>query len=152
MVNIKQAVFLIGNEEYGLDIMRVNTVEKDIKIEKISNPPKNVKGTIHLRGDVIPVYSLRSKFGLEDKKPDKDTRLIITDLNGMQVALEVDSMKGINDIGPLQINEVPPIIKSRSTSYVKSIASVNGRLILLLDSDGVLTEEEQNALTAKASK
>ncbi|HWT76170.1 MAG TPA: chemotaxis protein CheW, partial [Mobilitalea sp.] len=78
MKNTKQAIFQLGDESYGLDIMEVNTIEKFITVEQVSNSPKNMKGIIRLRGDIIPVYSLRRKFGLEDKEPDDESRYIIT--------------------------------------------------------------------------
>lgn len=146
MMATKQAVFRLGEEEYGLDIMDVNTVEKYISIEKASNLPKNVKGILRLRGDVIPVYSLRSKFGLEEKEPDHDTRLIITNSNGTPIAYEVDQMRGIENIDQEQLYEVPSIVKNKATSYMKQVTNLNGRLIVLMDHNGILADEEQEAL------
>ncbi len=140
----KQAIFQIGDEVYGLNIMDVSTVEKHITTEKAANAPKNVKGIIHLRGEVIPVYSLRSKFGLEEREPDQDTRLITTNSNGMTIAYEVDKMLGIINLEQEQLNEVPPILMSKNTTYVKQITNLEGKLIILLDHDGILCEEEQD--------
>lgn len=152
MMATKQAVFKLGEEEYGLDIMDVNTVEKYISIEKAANLPKNVKGILRLRGDVIPVYSLRSKFGLEEKEPDHDTRLIITNSNGTPIAYEVDQMRGIENIDPEQLYEVPSIVKSKATSYMKQVTNLNGRLIVLMDHNGILADEEQEALKNLSKK
>lgn len=151
-MSIKHAVFQIGNEEYGLDIMNVNTVEKEINIEKVPNSPKNVKGIIRLRGEVIPVYSLRLKFGLEDREPDLDTRLIITNSNGMQIAYEVDKMQEIANIEPEQLKETPSIVKSKSTSYLKQVLNLDGKLVIIIDNDSILTDEEQNGMKAILKK
>lgn len=142
----KQAIFQIGEEVYGLNIMEVSTVEKYIPVEKAANAPKNVKGIIRLRGDILPVYSLRSKFNLEEKEPDQDTRLIITNSNGLMIAYEVDKMLGIQNLEPEQLNEVPPIIMSRDTSYLKQITNLEGKLVALMDHDGILSEDELEAL------
>ncbi len=142
----KQALFQIGEEVYGLDIMDVSTVEKYIPIENAANKPKNVKGIIRLRGDVLPVYSLRSKFNLEEKEPDQDTRLIITNSNGLMIAYEVDRILGIQSLEPEQLNEVPPIIMSRNTSYLKKITNYGGTLVALMDHEGILSEEELDSL------
>lgn len=144
MQSTKQAIFKLGEEEYGLNIMDINMIEKFIPVEKAANSPQNVNGMIHLRGDIIPVYSLRRKFGLEEKEADKDTRLIITDSNGILVAYEVDKMLEIAQIKPEQLNEIPAVVQSKDTSYMKAITNLNGRLVILLNHDGILSVEEQN--------
>lgn len=145
-MSTKQAVFQLNGEEYGLDITDVSTVEKDMIIKKMANSPTNVKGKINLRGNEIPVYSLRKKFGIEDKKQDKNTRFLITNVNGMDIAFEVDHVKGILDLEPSDIFDLPHVIKCNDTSYIKSIANVGDGLILLLDSDFLLNNEEMKAL------
>ena len=144
MISSKQAVFIIGEEEYGLDIVDVMTIEKLITIEPAANLTKNIKGIISLRGDVIPVYSLRSKFGLEEIPSSSKTRLIITNSNDMEIAYEVDRIQGITNLEQEQINEVPSIVQSQNTVYINKVASVDGRLIVLLDHDGILMEEERD--------
>lgn len=148
MISTKQAVFQVGNEAYGLDIMNVNTVEKNITVEKVANSPKNMKGIIRLRGDIIPVYSLRMKFGLDDKESDSDTRLIITKSNEIQMAYEVDKMLEITQIEAEQIKEVPSIVKSNNTSYMKQVTNIEEKLVILMDHDGILTDEEQSGIKA----
>ncbi|MDD3173317.1 MAG: chemotaxis protein CheW [Herbinix sp.] len=152
MKSTKQAVFMLGEEEYSLDIMDVNTIEKVIAIEPVASFPKNLKGVIKLRGDVIPVYSLRRKFGLEDVEPDLDTRFIITTSNGILTAYEVDKMTEIVQVDEDLIYEVPSIVKAKDTTYMKAVTNVNGRLVIILNNDGILTEEEQNKLKAVIKK
>lgn len=152
MQSTKQAIFQLGDEEYGLDIMDVKIIEKYIPVEPVANLPKNFKGIIKLRGDVIPVYGLRSKFGLEEKQPDDDTRLMITNSHGISIAYEVDEMIEIISLEADQINEAPSIVKSKSTSYLKSITKVNDRLILMLDHNGLLTEEEYDKIKTVIKK
>lgn len=155
MQNTQQAIFSIGEQEYGLNIMDVNIIEKYTGIEQIAKSPKNVRGMLRLRGDAIPVYSLRRKFGLEDLEPTEETRLIITSSNGLTLAFEVDRMQGIAQLTPEQIMEVPPIIKNEAVAYAKSVTNLDDRLILLLDNDGILTKEEQlsmKEMIAKAGK
>ena len=148
MQNTKQAIFMLEDKEYGLDIMDVNIIEKYMNIEPVASFPKNLKGIIRLRGDVIPVYSLRRKFGLEDITPNEDTRLIITTSNGIQTAYEVDRMSEILPLEKDQIFEVPSIVKSKDTSYIKLISGVDDRLVILLDNDGILSEDEQGKMKA----
>ena len=142
MQSTKQAVFMLGEEAYSFDIMDIKTLEKVIPIESAEGLSKNFKGVIRLRGDLIPVYSLRRKFGLEDTETDQDTRFIVTISRGVQVAYEVDRMKEIVDMDASQLYDSPEILRTESTSYVKGIAKIEDHPVIILDDDGILTEEE----------
>ncbi len=144
MQSTKIAVFKVGEEEYGFDIMDVNTIENYMDIEPKAKLSKNFKGVINLRGDVIPVYSLRRKFNLEDIPASDSTRFIITTSNGNLIAYEIDQMSEIIQFEGDQIFEVPDVVKSKDTSYMKKITSLDDRLITILNGDGILSEEEQN--------
>ena len=143
MQSTKQAIFQLGEEEYGLDIMDVNIIEKYIQIEPVAKFPKNIKGIIRLRGDVIPVYSLRSKFGLEEIEPTDETRFMITTSNDIQIAYEVDKMMEIVDFESEQLYASPEIAQNKDTTYIKAITNVHDRLVILLDQNGILSDEEQ---------
>lgn len=162
-MSTKQTVFQLNGEDYGIDIVEVSTVEKDLKISKMVNSSnkdlaknvdslKNVKGKVNLRGEEIPVYSLRKKFGFEDIDTGIDTRYLIVNVKGKNIAFEVDHVKGINDIQESDIYEVPSIIKSDQTSYIKSLANVKGDLVIILDSSKILDDEETKALQAQVMK
>ena len=142
-MSTKQAVFQLNGETYGLDIKQINTIEKDLEILKTENYPKNFIGKVNLRGNEIPVYSLRRKFGLADGKSDNNTRYLITDAKDMQIAVEVDSVKGIKDFEQSDLFDVPEVVKSSGTSYLKSIAYLDGELVLLLDSDMLINGDER---------
>lgn len=146
MQETKQAVFTLGDEEYGFDIMDVNIIEKVIPVEQVDNLPQNVKGIIHLRGDVIPVYSLRRKFGLQEMPADENTRFIITTSKDMLMAYEVDGMKEIASFEPEQVYDVPSVVQSKDTSYMKCVCKADDRLIIVLNKDSILTDEELNNL------
>lgn len=142
MESTKQAIFYLDGNEYSMDVMEVSTIEKCVPIEPLENAPMNVKGIIELRGASMPVYSLRSKFGMQSKEQDADTRLIITNSKGIVMAYEVDKIHGIVDTSADQIYEVPSILQNENTTYLKRILSLDQRLIPILDKDGILTEEE----------
>lgn len=142
----KQVIFTLGDEEYGLDIMLVNAIEKYTDMVKIPNAPAYISGIINLRGDVIPVFSLRRKFGLPDKTIDENSKMIITKSNGMLMAYEVDAVKEIMEIPSEDLNETPVIVKNNNTAYIKCVANINGRMILLLDHDGILSLKEKESI------
>lgn len=138
----KQVIFALGDEEYGLDIMIVNAIEKYTDIVRVPNAPSYIHGIINLRGEVIPVYNLRKKFGLAEKAVDENSKLIVARTNNMKMAYEVDEVKGIMEISGANISETPIIVRSSATSYMKNVANINGRMIILLDHDGIVSEKE----------
>ncbi len=140
----KQVIFKLGNEEYGLDIMLVNAIEKYMDLVRIPNAPSYIRGIINLRGDVIPVYSLRKKFGLNEKEVDSNTKLIVTKSQGILMAYEVDEVKEIIEIPYNNISETPIIVKSEDTAYIHSVANINGRMLILLDHNGIISSSEKN--------
>lgn len=142
----KQVIFTLGDEEYGLDIMLVNAIEKYTDFVPIPNAPSYIRGIINLRGDVIPVYSLRRKFGLAEKEMDDNTKLIVTKSNGILMAYEVDAVKEIIEIPAENLIETPPIVKSIQTSYIQCVANLSGRMIVLLDHNGILSLSEQESI------
>jgi purine-binding chemotaxis protein CheW len=152
MQSTKQAIFMLGDNEYALDIMEVNIIEKVMQIEPVASFPTNLKGIIRLRGDIIPVYSLRRKFGLGDAEQNEDTRFVITTSNGVLIAYEVDKMSEIALFEEEQLFDTPSIVKGKDTSYIKMVASLNDRLIIILDNDGILSEDELNKIKAVIKK
>lgn len=146
MKEIKQVIFKLDNEEYGLDIMNVNAIEKYTNIVRVPNASKFIQGIINLRGDVIPVYSLRVKFGLSAKTVDENTKLIVTKANGLLIAFEVDSVAEIIEINEDNISAAPSIVKSIETAYIDKVANIDGRMIILLDLNGILSTSEKENL------
>lgn len=142
MQAIKPVVFELNGEKYGIDITRVNGIEKEQHIVSVPNSPDNIKGIINLRGTIVPVYNLAKKFKAQDIAPE-NSQLIITKIGEMLLAVEVESVKEIFDIPADSISEVPPIIQGGKTSYILEIAKVGNDLLIILDVDSLLTEEEQ---------
>jgi purine-binding chemotaxis protein CheW len=144
----KQVIFTLGEEEFGLDIMLVNAIEKYTDLVHVPNAPTYIRGIMNLRGDVIPVYSLRKKFGLTEKAPDENTKLIITKSNDILMAYEVDAVKEIIEIPAESLSETPAIVRSVNTTYIQCVANVGGRMILLLNHNGILSSQEQENIEA----
>lgn len=147
----KQVIFKLGEEEYGFDIMFVNAIETYTGVIPVPNAPENILGILNLRGEVIPVYSLRAKFGLPEQASN-ESQLIVTRTKNMLVGFQVDSVREIVEIGARQISDVPVIVKSEKTAYAKAVANINGRMVILLDHVGILNEVEQHSITTLVEK
>ncbi|MCF8019593.1 MAG: chemotaxis protein CheW [Vallitaleaceae bacterium] len=146
MATLQQVVFRLDKEEYGLNIMKVNGIEKYQEVVKVPNAPEYIEGMINLRGEVLPIFSLRKKFNLTDKPHDDDTKIIVVNTNGIKVGFVVDSVEEILQIEEEVIEVAPAIVAGINRKYIKSVAKVEQRMIVLIDIDLVVTDEEKISL------
>jgi purine-binding chemotaxis protein CheW len=135
--------FEVGEEEYGLDILRVKEVIRIREITRLPKAPPFVKGIINLRGDVIPIIDLRDRFGLAHREYTAMTRVIVVDVNGKLVGMVVDAASQVVRISADQIDPPPPIVGGLSVEYVKGVGKLDDRLVILLNIDRILTQEEK---------
>jgi purine-binding chemotaxis protein CheW len=134
--------FSLNEEEYAVDILNVQEINRITEITKVPNSPVFVEGVINLRGKVIPVVNLRKKFGLEDKATDDTSRIIIMEINGITNGLIVDSVSEVLRVPSSIIEPPPPMSSDVSSNYIKGIAKLEERLIVLLDIDRLIGIEE----------
>lgn len=145
-MEFKPVVFTVGNQEYGVDIELVRGIEVVQDIVRVPNSNPDIKGIINLRGDVIPIYSLRHHFNMEEVQHTDETKFIVVNTKGVVIALEVEEVKEIHNVDESMIYEVPLIVKSEDTGYVDKVININGRLILLLNIDNLLSAEEAESI------
>ncbi|KAB1434539.1 chemotaxis protein CheW [Candidatus Galacturonibacter soehngenii] len=144
MEDIKPIIFKLDNESYGIDISLVNAIEPSLQTVKIPNAPSHIKGIINLRGDIIPVFSLRSKFNMKEQTENSaEQKIIVTNIKGMPIALEVDMVSEIQTIDKTNITDVPEIVKSYDTLYIKSIAKIDQNIVIILNTEKLMSDEEQ---------
>jgi purine-binding chemotaxis protein CheW len=143
--------FLVGDEEYGLDILRVKEVIRIREITRLPKAPSFVKGIINLRGDVIPIIDLRDKFGLESREYTTMTRVIVVDVEDKLVGMVVDAASQVVRIPADQIDPPPPIVGGLSAEYIRGVGKLEDRLVILLNIDRILTTEEKIELEKMAS-
>lgn len=148
---VQQVVFKLNEEQYGIEIMKVYGIERHQEVLKIPNTPPYIEGVINLRGEVLPIYNLRKKFNLSHRNIDGETKIIITKANDTQIGFIVDSVSEIINLDEADIEETPQIITGIDRKYIKSIAKVNEKMIILLDVDLVLSEEEHKAVIEAAA-
>ena len=143
----QQVIFRVNEGEYGLDVSQVNAIETLTDVVPVPNAANHILGIMNLRGDVLPVFSLRTKFGLQEVPVNEQTKIIVTKSNGVAIAFKVDEVKEIIECDEGKLTDFPSIARSQDTAYVDRVANHNGRLILLLDQDGVLNEGEAKAIS-----
>ena len=143
----QQIIFRVNEGEYGLDVSQVNAIETLTDVVPVPNAANHILGIMNLRGDVLPVFSLRTKFGLEEAPVTEQTKVIITSSNGVVIAFKVDEVKEIIECDDSKLAEFPSIARTQETAYVDKVANHNGRLILLLNQDRLLREDEAAAIS-----
>lgn len=142
---MKCVVFRIGSEEYGIDIECIKGIEDKVSVSSVPNRPSYILGIISLRGEVIPVFSLRKKFGKEETN-DEFARLIVVSLNDNKVAFKVDEVTKIVDVEDNELHDIPTICQSEDTKYAKSVAKIEGGLVVVLDVEDALDDEQKKQL------
>jgi purine-binding chemotaxis protein CheW len=136
---LQVVTFRLGQDEYGVDILKVQEINRMTEITSMPKAAFSVEGVINLRGKVIPVVNLRKRFGLESKEIDSQSRIIVVDV-GSTVGLIVDSVSEVLRIPSDLIEPPPPITGSRGSEYIMGIGKLQDRLIILLDIDKLLGE------------
>ncbi|SDM98361.1 purine-binding chemotaxis protein CheW [Paenibacillus sp. yr247] len=139
----KVIVFALGTEEYGVEVEKVRTIERMQPMTRVPKAPKFIKGVINLRGVVIPIIDLRSRFGLEEQATTDTTRIIIVSAGDFEVGLIVDSANDVIDLDTDNIDNPPEIVGGIKAKYLDGIARVGEqRLLVLLNLEQVLDRNE----------
>lgn len=138
--NLKQyIIYRIDSDEYGADINKVSVIEKMLNITRVPKTPTYIKGVINLRGEVIPVMDLRTRFGLSEKEADDDTRIIIATINDISYGIIVDSVTEVLHIDETSIESVSGF-NNINLDYVNGVAKSGSRLITLLNLEKLIAE------------
>ena len=138
--------FRLANEEFGVDIIKVQEIIRVPEITKIPQMHNYVEGVINLRGNVIPVIDLRQKFGTESKDRNNATRIIVINVEGRVVGFIVDAVEQVLRLSDNQIAPPPTVGSHVGQKYLKGVGKLEEKLIILLDLDKLLSEEEHTAL------
>jgi purine-binding chemotaxis protein CheW len=130
--------FKISEEEFGIDILKVQEIIRMLEITQVPNSPQYVDGVINLRGKVIPIVDLRCRFGMERREHDRNSRIVVVELSGKIIGFVVDSVNEVLRI-PKNVTEPPPeLVTGVDTKYITAVGKLEDRLLILLDLDKVL--------------
>jgi purine-binding chemotaxis protein CheW len=146
----KYLTFALAHEEYGLEILKVREIIGYIDVTAVPQTPRYVKGVINLRGQVIPVVDLRTKFGMAAAEVTDETCIIVVEIahaeRTFNTGIVVDRVQEVLDIGGEDIEEAPQFGVSVNTDFILGMGKVNEAVKILLDIDRVLSHEEWNAV------
>ena len=138
-VEVRQLIsFIVGAEEYGLDLLRVKEVIRMRQITWLPQAPPCVKGIINLRGDVIPIVDLRERFGLESIEHTAMTRVIVVEVEGRPVGMVVDSASQVVRVPADRFEPPPAMMGMAARGFVTGVGKIDGKLIITVDADRIL--------------
>jgi len=138
--------FVLGTEEYGLEILKVQEIRGYDSVTQIANTPEFIKGVVNLRGKIVPIVDLRIKFHLGKVEYNEFTVVIILNLNGRVVGIVVDGVSDVMALQDSQIRAVPELVTSIDTKYIVGLATVESQMLILVDIEQLMTSQEMELM------
>ncbi len=147
----KYLTFRLAEEEYGLEILKVQEIIQMQSVTRVPRTPEYVRGVINLRGKVIPVIELRKKFKLPQFKDTEKTCIIVVQItaskdNLIVMGIIIDEVREVLDIKAENIEETPSFGASINTDFILGMGKINGNVKILLDIDKVVSVQEMTEL------
>ncbi|SDN37509.1 chemotaxis protein CheW [Vreelandella arcis] len=149
--NSEFLVFSLGEEEYAIDILKVQEIRGYENVTRIANAPDFIKGVTNLRGVIVPIVDLRIKFHLENVEYGGQTVVIVVNVADRVVGIVVDGVSDVMTLTPDQIKPAPEFGVTLSSDFLSGLGSLEDRMLVIVDIDKLLTSEEM-ALVEGASQ
>jgi purine-binding chemotaxis protein CheW len=130
-MDIQLVTFFLNGEEYGIDVMRVREITSMVEVTKTANSPHYVKGVINLRGSIVPIISLRNRFGFPDADDENMSCIAVMDFKGELTGFVID---GISDVVRIKGSDIqPPPMDNASQPWIEGILDINQKLVVFLN-------------------
>ena len=134
--------FILGDEHYGLDIMKVREIRGYEPVTKIANAPPFIKGVLNLRGDIVPIVDLRLKFAVGEASYNEFTIVIMLHINDRIVGIVVDAVSDVINMKASEIKPPPEFGVAFDSQYLYGLAPVNEQMIILLNIEKLISSQE----------
>ena len=138
--------FTLGQEEYGIDILRVQEIRGYEPVTRIANAPDFIKGVVNLRGIIVPIVDMRVKLNLGTPTYDQFTVVIILSIAGRVVGMVVDSVSDVMTLTPEQVKPAPEMGTSFDSDYLIGLGTLNERMLILVDIDKLMSSPEMGLI------
>jgi purine-binding chemotaxis protein CheW len=143
---LEALAFKLGNEEYGIKILKVQEIRGYETVTRIASAPEHVKGVVNLRGTIVPIVDMRIKFKLGEPTYDQFTVVIILNIQDRVVGMVVDSVSDVISLTADQIKPAPDMGGALNTDYLVGLGTVDERMIILVDIDRMMSSEEMGVI------
>lgn len=135
---LQLVTFRIGDEEFGVDILAVQEIIRLMQITPVPRAPADIDGVINLRGKVIPVVNMRSRFSLPAQESTPQTRIVVMEFEQKIVGFLVDAVSEVLRIPVTTVEDPPPVVEGIGSEYIRGIGKLDERLLILLDLDSLM--------------
>ena len=135
-------VFVLGAEEYGVDILKVQEIRGYEQPTRIANTPEFIKGVINLRGHIVPIVDLRVKLGVGEARYDSNTVAIILNILKRVVGVVVDGVSDVITLAPEAIKPAPEFGSVLDTQYILGLATVEQKLLIIVDIERLMSSRD----------
>lgn len=143
--------FRLHGQDYGIGILKIQEIKGWDKVTPIPNSPAYVKGVLNLRGVIVPVIDLRLRFGMPEAERDVFTVIIVANVNGRLAGIVVDAVSDVINVGAGHLCEAPEYEGQENREFIKGLAQVDGKLLVLLDVDRLVNPDSLEKSAAAAS-
>lgn len=143
--------FALGEEEYGVDILKVQEIRSYDAVTRLPDAPDYIKGVINLRGIIVPVIDMRLKFRLQNAAYDALTVMIVLSVGGRVVGMVVDSVSDVVRLTGEQVRAVPEIAATIDRQFLTGIGTLDERMLILLDIERLMGSAEMGLVVAQAA-
>jgi purine-binding chemotaxis protein CheW len=138
--------FTLGQEEYGIDIQKVQELRGYDAVTRIANAPEYIKGVVNLRGIIVPIIDMRIKFQLGVPTYDQFTVVIVLNIGGRVVGMVVDSVSDVITLSAEQIKPAPEMGAVLDTDYLIGLGTLDERMLILVDIDKLMSSDEMGLI------
>ena len=138
--------FMLGSEQYGIDILKVQEIRGYDQVTQIANMPAFIKGVINLRGKIVPIVDFRIKFELGKVTYDEFTVVIILNLDGRVVGIVVDGVSDVRELYEDNMREMPSMMTRIGTDYIIGLATIGEDMLILLNIEKLMRSDEMELM------
>ena len=143
--------FTLGEEEYGIDIQKVQELRGYDTVTRIANAPEHIKGVVNLRGIIVPIIDMRIKFNLGTPTYDQFTVVIILNIASRVMGMVVDSVSDVITLSPEQVRPAPEMGSVLDTDYLIGLGTLDERMLILVDLEKLMTSEDMGLVEKLAA-
>ena len=142
--------FRLGQEEYGISILKVQEIRGYDAVTRIANAPAFLKGVINLRGQIVPIVDMRIRFALGQAEYDAFTVVIILNIGRQVIGMVVDSVSDVVTLAPEQVRPAPSIGGGIDADHLLGLGTVGERMLILLDIERLMASPDMGLVTTMA--
>ncbi|MDW5442258.1 chemotaxis protein CheW [Polaromonas sp. SM01] len=143
--------FKLGQEEYGIDIQKVQELRGYDAVTRIANAPEHIKGVVNLRGIIVPIIDMRIKFKLGTPTYDPFTVVIILNIASRVMGMVVDSVSDVITLTPEQVKPAPEMGTVLDTDYLIGLGTLDERMLILVDLNRLMTSDDMGLVEKLAA-